>query len=155
MRRFLSLRIFFVWLALVCASCSLIPSKPPNTGETKAPAKSNSQLELENGIKSYEEGDYKSAAKQLQKSLELGLESKADQGSAHKYLAFIHCASGRDKACREEFRKGFDSDPQFDLQPSEAGHPIWGPVFRNIKAELAAKSKPKSSVITYSDYNVS
>jgi hypothetical protein len=24
-------------------------------------------------------------------------------------------------------------DPSFELEASEAGHPIWGPVFRNVK----------------------
>ena len=30
-------------------------------------------------------------------------------------------------------------DNKFDLTPAEAGHPLWGPVFRNLKAELDAK----------------
>ena len=35
----------------------------------------------------------------------------------------------------------------FDLTPAEAGHPIWGPVFRAVKADVAkadaAKAKGK------------
>mgnify|MGYP001549986536 CR=1 FL=1 len=57
-----------------------------------------------------------------------------DQIKAHKYLAFIDCVSGRQPQCREEFRKALDIDPNLELQPNEAGHPTWGPVFRSVKA---------------------
>ena len=48
----------------------------------------------------------------------------------------------RTSACRAEFRKAFEADPAFDLTPAEAGHPMWGPVFRSVKAEVAKKRKP-------------
>ena len=133
MQIFLPLRIFFVSLVFACVSCATM----------QAPTTTKSQQELQSGIKSYEDGDYKTATKQLQTSLELGLNSKSEQGSAHKYLAFIYCTSSREKACREEFRKAFESDPNFDLQPAEVGHPIWGPVFRSVKGEMVGKVKPK------------
>lgn len=104
---------------------------------------SKSEQELANGIRSYEEGEYKTSAKQLQAALDLGLEAKRDQTLAHKYLAFITCVSGREKPCRDEFRRALDADPNFELAPAEAGHPIWGPVLRSVKAERAAKAKPK------------
>lgn len=84
------------------------------------------------GIHNYEDGKYDDAAKALQGALDLGLD-KSDQVRAHKYLAFIHCASAREKQCREEFKKALDIDPSFELKPAEAGHPIWGPVFRSVK----------------------
>ena len=93
-------------------------------------------------MKSYEDGDYRSAARQLQSALSLGLPAFADQATAHKYLAFIACASGRQRACRDEFRKAFEADGNFNLTPAEAGHPVWGPVFRSVKAEMA-KARPK------------
>jgi Tfp pilus assembly protein PilF len=133
---FFPLRTFVVGLVLVCASCAVL-RQPETLFRTK------SEQTLQSGIKSYEDGDYQTAAKQLQSSLDLGLDSKGDQGNAHKYLAFIHCVSSREKACREEFRKAFDSDPKFDLEPAEAGHPIWGPVFRSVKAEVVGKAKSK------------
>jgi hypothetical protein len=37
--------------------------------------------------------------------------------------------------CRDEFRKALDLDPSFDLRENEAGHPIWGPAFRSVKAK--------------------
>jgi hypothetical protein len=93
------------------------------------------------GTRSYEEGAYKTAAKQFMAALDLGLEARSDQGKAHKYLAFIACASAREKTCRDEFRKALDADPAFELQLSEAGHPIWGPVFRRAKMDAIARDK--------------
>jgi len=94
-----------------------------------------SQQELAKGIKSYEDGSYPNAARQLQTALNFGLAVPAEQAQARKYLAFIQCGSNRMQACRDEFRKAFAADPAFDLAPAEAGHPTWGPVFRAVKAE--------------------
>jgi hypothetical protein len=38
-------------------------------------------------------------------------------------------------ACREEFRKALTMDPSLELSPAEAGHPVWGPVFRSLKGK--------------------
>ncbi len=108
----------------------------------RAREKSRAEQDFERGVKSYEDGDYKSAARQLQSALSLGLPAFHDQATAHKYLAFIACASGRQRPCRDEFRKAFEADGNFDLTPAEAGHPVWGPVFRSVKAEMA-KARPK------------
>jgi Tfp pilus assembly protein PilF len=90
--------------------------------------------DLAAGIRSYEDGNYKMAMQQLQSALEAGLNSFG-QIKAHKYLAFIHCASGRESRCREEFQKVLYLSPDFELTPAEAGHPTWGPVFRSVKAQ--------------------
>lgn len=93
------------------------------------------EQELSTGLINYENGNYKAAAKSLQSALDSGLTFDSDAARAHKYLAFIHCLSNREKQCREEFRKALEKDNNFDLDPAEAGHPIWGPVFRAVKAE--------------------
>jgi Tfp pilus assembly protein PilF len=98
---------------------------------------SPAEKKLSGGVASYEEGDYKSSMADLQGALDLGLNNKRDQVLAHKHLAFIHCVSGREKQCRDEFRKALEIDPAFDLKPAEAGHPAWGPVFRSVKAKYA------------------
>ena len=105
------------------------------------PALGLAEQELAKGVKSYEDGDYRSAARQLQVALNFGLSGRAEQVKAHKYLAFINCVSSRIPACRDEFRKALAIDPQFDLEPAEAGHPIWGPVFRAAKAEAAKPAR--------------
>ena len=88
---------------------------------------------LSAGIRKYDNGEYNAAAKDLQTALKLGL-GNSDRVRAHKYLAFIHCASGRLTSCRHEFRLALDIDPNMRLTPAEAGHPIWGPIFRSVKA---------------------
>jgi Tfp pilus assembly protein PilF len=84
------------------------------------------------GIKYYQDGKPDEAARHLQASLYLGLD-ESDRIQAHKYLAFTHCAAGRDDQCRSEFRKALAIDPAFELSAAEAGHPLWGPIFREIK----------------------
>jgi Tfp pilus assembly protein PilF len=87
---------------------------------------------LSAGIDAYNEGKYPDAVKSLQSALDQGL-SVSDQVKAHKYLAFTHCVSGKERLCREEFRKVLDINPNLELEPAEVGHPIWGPVFRSVK----------------------
>jgi Tfp pilus assembly protein PilF len=89
--------------------------------------------DLADGIKQYEDANYSEAARLLQLSLDQGL-GRDEQVKAHKYLAFIHCISGREQRCREEFRAALKIDPSFELAANEAGHPIWGPAFRSAKA---------------------
>ena len=92
------------------------------------------EADLASGIKQYEDGSYTEAARLLQSSLDQGL-GKNDQVRAHKYLAFIHCVSGRERRCRDEFRAALKIDPAFELAANEAGHPIWGPAFRSVKSQ--------------------
>jgi Tfp pilus assembly protein PilF len=87
---------------------------------------------LSAGLKQYENGDLEESAKNLQGAIDLGVPEKL-RATAHKHLAFIHCSSNRVGQCRDEFRKALAIDPQFDLAPAEAGHPVWGPIFRSLK----------------------
>lgn len=89
---------------------------------------------LEEGVRNYEEGNYRTSARRLQFALEEGL-SRPDRVKAHKYLAFIACVSNRQLTCREEFGIALELDPAFQLDPAESGHPIWGPVFKSVKAK--------------------
>jgi Tfp pilus assembly protein PilF len=129
-------RLAFVALVIAAVSlggCQSGPMKSINEdfrsifGSTKgAPA-------LALGIRQYEEGKYAEAAENLHGSLTQGL-SSGDRVTAHKYLAFIHCVSGRPSACRDEFRRALTIDPNLELSAAEAGHPSWGPVFRSVKS---------------------
>lgn len=95
------------------------------------------EQKLSSGIKYYEDGDYNTAVEALQHALDLGFKKKSDHVSAHKYLAFIYCVTKRENQCAEEFKNAFELDPGFDLKPEEAGHPVWGPVFRSVKVQPA------------------
>ncbi|MBA4422450.1 MAG: hypothetical protein C0390_05015 [Syntrophus sp. (in: bacteria)] len=107
------------------------------------PPQSVGEQLLVKGIESYEEGEYKSAAKNLQDALSAGLTLKTDSAKAHKYLAFIACGSDNTRRCRDEFRKAFEEDPNFSLDTAEAGHPIWGPVYRGVRNQMKSKGKPR------------
>ncbi|HQT25415.1 MAG TPA: TssQ family T6SS-associated lipoprotein [Burkholderiales bacterium] len=87
---------------------------------------------LNEGIKSYDDGNYSDTVVKLQGALGTDL-TDPEKVKAHKFLAFTYCISDREKLCREEFKKALAIDPRFELAPAEAGHPIWGPVFRSIK----------------------
>jgi Tfp pilus assembly protein PilF len=88
---------------------------------------------LSAALKQYEQGEYSESAKNLQGAIELGVPEKL-RVTAHKHLAFIYCSSNRERQCRDEFRKALAVDPALDLAPAEAGHPVWGPIFRSLKA---------------------
>ena len=105
------------------------------------PPQSVGEQLLAKGIHIYEEGEYKSAAKNLQDALNAGLPRKTDSAKAHKYLAFIACGSDNTRKCRDEFRKAFEDYPNFSLDAAEAGHPVWGPVYLGVRDQM--KSKPR------------
>jgi Tfp pilus assembly protein PilF len=132
-------RIFLLLVGIMiltgCASLAGIyqPAERP-------PRNASEQL-LVNGIKSYEEGEYNSATKNLQEALNTGLLRKIDSAKAHKYLAFIACGSDNTRRCRDEFRKAFEDDPHFALDAAEAGHPVWGPVYRGVRDQPKSKEK--------------
>ena len=119
-------------LLLITSGCS---SGPVRTIGLDKLSTSKANQALSTGIQNYEDGNYKTAAKNLQSALDLGLTFGSDAVQAHKYLAFIYCLSNREKQCRDEFRKALEKDSEFDLKPAEAGHPLWGPVFRAVKTE--------------------
>ena len=135
-------------LVLLCAACSAPISKDAETPAARTAKESRDAArdsaapvapldkapqELASGIASYENGAYKTSARQLQSALTLGLEAPADQARAHKYLAFMYCVNKQQRQCRDEFAKALAADPAFNLTPAEAGHPSWGPVFRKLK----------------------
>jgi hypothetical protein len=82
------------------------------------------------GIRAYDDGQYPQAEAALRRALAAGLRSGRDQASAYKLLAFITCTSERLAECEAAFRAARAADAQFQLSRSEAGHPLWGPVYR-------------------------
>lgn len=103
------------------------------------PAVRKAERELNLGIRNYENGNYTTAAGFFQNALGDDQLSVGDQVTAHKFLAFIYCVSGEKLACRGAFKKVLALNPKFGLSASEAGHPTWGPVFREVQAEVAAR----------------
>ena len=121
--------------ALLCAALLLTACAAPivrDTGLDKL-ALRKAEKDLSLGIRAYEDGDYRNSTRLLQSALASDLFLNSDKVAAHKYLAFMHCAQSREKACRDEFRKALELDPKLELTPAESGHPSWGPVFKSLK----------------------
>src|SRR5690606_23426566 len=83
---------------------------------------------LAEGIERYEAGDYVGAIRTLN-AAEIAHASPAMRTQAEKYLAFSYCLTERRTLCREAFDRALAIDSKFRLQPAEAGHPLWGPVY--------------------------
>lgn len=123
-------------LAVLLAGCETAPIKELRQEIEhlfQGPGKAEETLKA--GISAYDDARYAESSRLLQSSLDQGLALRADRIRAHKYLAFIHCVSGRQAQCRSEFRNVLKLDASYELSEAEAGHPMWGPVFRNVKSQ--------------------
>jgi Tfp pilus assembly protein PilF len=127
--------LLFIAVAFLLSACAEMHKVKDKVDGLLQP--STAEQKLSSGVKSYEEGDYKSSLEALRDAEKMGLSRKDDQISAHKYSAFIYCITEHKNKCRHEFEDVLELDPNFDLQPAEAGHPVWGPVFRGVKADFA------------------
>lgn len=108
--------------------------------------RTRAQDSLASGVKQYDAGEYARAESSLNEALAHGLLAKTDQSRARKLLAFIYCTSSREAQCRDEFRKAFEINPEFALTPAEDGHPVWGPVYRDVRTQLIAEREATSTV---------
>jgi len=146
MKGFLSL--LFVVLVAGCAAPGAPQQAAPAPAApqiTESVLRERAQEQLATGQRQYEAGEYEAAFKSLSAALDHGLLTKQDQSRVRKLLAFIHCVSGREVLCRDEFRKAFEIYPEFALTAAEDGHPIWGPVYRNVRTQLIAEREAAQS----------
>jgi len=84
------------------------------------------------GLRAYDDAQYADAERELDKAIATGLVSAKDRAAAQKHLAFIYCTSQRIKPCEDAFRAARAADFEFALTRAEAGHPLWGPVYKRI-----------------------
>ncbi len=136
--------------SLVLAACTQLHSLPPAPATPSAspapvaasPARSPvppaAEALLTEALRAYEDGRYPVAQRRLRDALEEGLRNRADRVTVHKHLAFIYCATRQEALCRDAFRRALEIDPKFHLTPAEAGHPLWGPVFKSLKPKGTA-----------------
>ena len=102
------------------------------------------------GMAGYRRGEFNEAAGQFRIAIDQGL-AYQDLVSARKHLAFVYCVTGEEYLCAEEFRRLIELHPSFELEPAEAGHPVWGPVFRSVKkkrsgaAEVIKRSQQRTA----------
>lgn len=117
---------------VLLAGCAVPPPTPAPQGLAEL-MEQPAERALFEGIRAYDDGQYPQAEAALRKALGAGLRSGRDQASAHKLLAFITCTSQRVAACEAAFRAARAADPGFALTRSEAGHPVWGPVYQRLQ----------------------
>jgi Tfp pilus assembly protein PilF len=119
--------------ALALVACATPPAPEPPAPKVEAPPEriaAPGEAALAQGIKLYQAAQYGEAETQLKLALQQGLMVGPDRASAHKYLAFIYCTSKREGLCSAAFKSARQADPAFVLSKSEAGHPLWGKVYR-------------------------
>lgn len=100
---------------------------------TTPPVSNYDAVALKEGLSLYNDGDYNGAIKKLSGTEIWSGHNKVIQLSALKTMAFSYCVTSRAQLCRQQFERALKLDPNFDLLPSEIGHPIWGPVFLKAK----------------------
>jgi hypothetical protein len=115
---------------LLITGCAQAPSAPQGLLEV---AERPAEKALLAGLRAYDDAQYPMAEKHLQAALQAGLASPRDRAAAHKHLAFIFCTSNRSADCEAAFRAARAADPAFALSKSEAGHPVWGPVYQRVQ----------------------
>jgi Tfp pilus assembly protein PilF len=119
--------VLLMLLAIVASGCATEP-----TVGLMDVAERPAERALLAGLVAYDSAQYPEAERQLGRALELGLSSPKDRAAADKHLAFIYCTSGRTTECEAAFRAARTADPSFALSRAEAGHPMWGPVYRQL-----------------------
>lgn len=129
-RRFAALALP-VLTSVLLAACVQPPLAPTTVGLLDV-AERPAEKALLAGMRAYDDAQYPQAEKQLQAALQAGLVSPRDRAAAHKLLAFIFCTSNRAVDCEVQFRSARAADPAFALSKSEAGHPLWGPVYQRV-----------------------
>jgi hypothetical protein len=90
----------------------------------------------------YEKGDYRGAIRKLSGARDAADESPVVKQNSLKYLAFSYCVTSQKPLCKTQFSSLLKLVPTFELSRGEAGHPLWGPVFKEAKAANLKEAKP-------------
>lgn len=137
-------RVALACLLFTLAGCAMFPTAPPPKPApapepTILPRTERALANLSDGLKRYEAGNFEEAKTSFLLAADSGVLSTAQQLDARKHMAFIYALQNRESSAREEFEKAFAIDAKFELTPAEAGHPKWGRVYRQVKADVATR----------------
>ncbi len=122
-----------VSLIVFLTACAQAPiPKPPEPVGLMDVSERPAEKALLAGLRSYDDGQYPDAERHFNDALKVGLVSGKDRAAAHKHLAFVYCTSRREALCEAAFRAARAAYPAFALSKSEAGHPVWGPVYKRL-----------------------
>jgi hypothetical protein len=127
--------------ATLFAACATTPPPPPAPATVSIARLYEQPAERAflSAMRLYEDGQHERAEAMFRRALADGLADRHDIAMANKHLAFIACAYNRPLECETAFRAAFAADPGFRLTDAEIGHPVWGPVYRRVAAESAAR----------------
>lgn len=112
------------------------PEQNPQA-ETKAAAAApviKAEQWLAEGVALYDKGDFKGAIRKLQLAKDAPAEVATTVQDSLKYLAFSYCVTEQKTLCKAQFENLLKIAPDFQLSRAEAGHPLWGPVFKEVKS---------------------
>jgi hypothetical protein len=127
------LSLLVLAVALLAAGCATPPPAPaPKPTGLAEVMERPAEKALLDGIRAYDDAQYAQAEKALRLALAEGLQSTRDRATAHKLLAFITCTTDRLADCQTQFLEARAADASFALSRSEAGHPVWGPVYKSL-----------------------
>jgi hypothetical protein len=110
----------------------------PNEPEPQ-PARPKPEQLLAEGNELYEKGDYKAAIRKLVTVRDSAEVMPLTKQSSLRLLAFSYCVTSQRALCKNQFSTLLAIAPEFQLSRGEAGHPLWGPVFKEAKSEKSAK----------------
>jgi hypothetical protein len=100
---------------------------------------------LAEGTELYDKGDYKGAIRKLLLARDSADEASATKQDSLRLLAFSYCVTGQRPLCKTQFGSLLKIAPDFQLSRAEAGHPLWGPVFKEAKAAGTPAPKPATA----------
>jgi hypothetical protein len=99
------------------------------------------EKDLADGMALYDSGDYRGAQRKLLAAQNAASETSMTKQTSMKMLAFTYCLTNQRAPCRQQFNNLLKLNPKFELTKSEAGHPLWGPVFVQAKKDQLAVKK--------------
>ena len=102
---------------------------------------------LAEGLELYEKGDFKVAIRKLTAARDSLVDNSIDMQTSLKYLAFSYCVTGQKTPCKAQFAALLKIAPDFQLSRAEAGHPQWGPVFKETRAGAKVGTTTASSSV--------
>jgi hypothetical protein len=124
-----------------------VPPAPVQPPPAPVPIVNASARALADGVGLYDAGNFNGAIKRLLGAKEIWDDSTTADAlpnklAAHKYIAFSYCVTNRRTQCRKHFVDAIKLDADFNLEPTERTHPVWGPEFRRAKKQASAPAAP-------------
>ena len=137
------LLLLVVGLLAACAEQPAVAPAPAAASVTAtAPVRltdDQAHARFQQGMLHFKENNPDTAQDDLDAALSSGHLKTSETIDAHKTIAFIHCAKGREGQCREHFQDVLKIDPKYELSASESVNPSWSAVWRSMRGSADDK----------------